>query len=188
MASFENVVAATAELSLNEESATSAVGNSNDVDLSVGSAAGAALPASVTVSEVAEQGNEEHKKESASSASSSSRMVLVGDEVPATPKTKQAMREGMYGHLTPQQEEALRSFEEQAKPSDIEASRYTVETVPQVCLRFLRARGFDVAKALALLGECSHKLTEMRSAHWATVDPDIALNCNLAALKNFYPQ
>ena len=140
---------------------------------------------------------------------------LVGDEVPATPNTKRSMREGQFGHLTPTQEEALQHFQIQAKPrsvspsnelfnppltltfsklhpsypypSDLAAAKYTVETVQQCALRFLRARGFDVVKALVLLSECNQKLTEMRAAHWASCDPDTTLNCDTAALRNFYP-
>ena len=72
-------------------------------------------------------------------------------------------------------------------PSDIIAAKYTVESEQQCELRFLRARGFDVVKALVLLSECNQKLTEMRAAHWANCDPDTALSCDTAALRNFYP-
>lgn len=71
--------------------------------------------------------------------------------------------------------------------SDIAAAKYTVESEQQCALRFLRARGFDVVKALVLLSECNQKLTEMRAAHWASCDPDTTLNCDTAALRNFYP-
>jgi len=121
-------------------------------------------------------------------ATTTATTTAVGpDDTPATPQTKKMMREGQVGHLTPAQEAALGTFKQQARPSDIEAAKYSVETVDQVCCRFLRARGFDVGKALILLGECQQKLTEMRAAYWASVDPNEALQCDLGVLKNFYP-
>lgn len=94
---------------------------------------------------------------------------------------------GTIGHLTPEQETALRSFESSAKQADIQVAKYTVETVQQCSLRFLRARSFDVPKALVLLSECVSKLAEMRASYWAEQTADECANCDVDALQNFYP-
>jgi hypothetical protein len=61
---------------------------------------------------------------------------------------------GQLGNLTPSQTDLFKKFTAKAKQSDIEVAKYTVETFDQCCLRFLRARQFDVEKALILLSEC----------------------------------
>ena len=94
---------------------------------------------------------------------------------------------GQVGHLTPEQDISFKKFRSEAKATDIETAKYTVETVDQCCLRFLRARQFDGEKALILLTECINKLTEMKASYWSQLTPDECSNCDIAALKNFYP-
>lgn len=94
---------------------------------------------------------------------------------------------GQLGHLTAPQEVAFKKFQTDAKASDVEAAKYTVETFDQCCLRFLRARQFDSEKAVILLTECISKLTEMKAAYWSQLTPDECASCDIAALKNFYP-
>eukprot|EP00596_Hydrurales_sp_CCMP1899_P006804 CAMPEP_0119042264 /NCGR_PEP_ID=MMETSP1177-20130426/14498_1 /TAXON_ID=2985 /ORGANISM="Ochromonas sp, Strain CCMP1899" /LENGTH=394 /DNA_ID=CAMNT_0007008929 /DNA_START=104 /DNA_END=1285 /DNA_ORIENTATION=+ len=94
---------------------------------------------------------------------------------------------GQLGNLTTSQEEVFQKFTEKAKQSDVEVAKYSVETFDQCCLRFLRARQFDVEKALILLSECINKLIEMKAAHWSGLTPEECSNCDMAALQNFYP-
>lgn len=94
---------------------------------------------------------------------------------------------GQAGHLTPAQDTSFKKFRTLVKASDIETAKYTVETADQCCLRFLRARQFDGEKAMALLTSCINKLTEMKATYWSQLSPDECANCDIAALKNFYP-
>ena len=94
---------------------------------------------------------------------------------------------GTLGHLTPPQDLAFSKFRSEVKETDIEVAKYTVETFDQCCLRFLRARQFDSEKALVLLSECISKLVEMEADFWSQQTPDQCANCDIAALKNFYP-
>ena len=94
---------------------------------------------------------------------------------------------GTYGYLTPPQEESLTAFLDGASDIEIEAARYTMETKAQCCLRFLRARQFDVPKALILISDCYKKLTDMKASYYASLSPDECGNCDMDALQNFYP-
>lgn len=94
---------------------------------------------------------------------------------------------GTMGNLTQPQQESFFKFRGEVKESDVETAKYTVESFDQCCLRFLRARQFDNEKALVLLGECNQKLVEMKADYWAQLTPDACANCDIAALKNFYP-
>lgn len=94
---------------------------------------------------------------------------------------------GTLGNLSQPQQEVFLKFRGEVKESDVETAKYTVESFDQCCLRFLRARQFDNEKALVLLGECNQKLVEMKADYWAQLTPDACANCDIAALKNFYP-
>ena len=94
---------------------------------------------------------------------------------------------GQLGFLTSQQEETLSKFKREADPSYVETAKYTVEAYDQCCLRFLRARQVDLEKSLTLLSECFQKKTDMKASYWAKLTPDECANCDIAALKNFYP-
>lgn len=58
------------------------------------------------------------------------------------------------------------------KQEEIEAAKFDVETVDQCCLRFLRARQFNLEKALVLLNECYTKLVEMKASYWCELSPN----------------
>ena len=94
---------------------------------------------------------------------------------------------GQVGHLTPAQDAVFKKFRTEVKPAFVDTAKYTVETFDQCCLRFLRARQFDGEKASILLTECNNKLVEMQAAYWSQLTPDECANCDIAALKNFYP-
>ena len=61
---------------------------------------------------------------------------------------------GQVGHLTPDQQECLNQFIVRASPADLMKAEFKLESTQSVSLRFLRARQFNVTKALALLQEC----------------------------------
>lgn len=140
-----------------------------------GTSTSAAAP---TAADVADAAPSSSATQQETTTTATTTTAVGPDNTPATLQTTKTMVP-----LTAVQEAALGSFKQQARPSDLEAAKYTVETTDQVCCRFLRARGFDVAKALVLLGECNTKLTEMRAAYWASIDPNEALQCDLDVLK-----
>jgi len=94
---------------------------------------------------------------------------------------------GQFGHLTEAQEVMLREFMAEADKVQLEAARYSVETVEQVSLRYLRARRFDKAKSLALLSECYQKMIELGAAEAAQLSGDENAQCDVEALQNYYP-
>ena len=94
---------------------------------------------------------------------------------------------GQPGHLTTAQEEALREFTAQASVSNLEKAKFSVESIENVSLRFLRARSFNVTNAIALLNECIKKKTEGKAEHYASLTPDQCTNCDVAALMKWYP-
>ena len=94
---------------------------------------------------------------------------------------------GELSHLTPAEDMILKRFKTEADPHFIGNAKYTVENFDQCCLRFLRARQFDIPKALTLLGECHQKQFEFKAPYWAKRQPDECAYCDVAALKNFYP-
>ena len=94
---------------------------------------------------------------------------------------------GQIGHLTHVQDEALKHFIEQTPADHINMAKFTVETVEQVSLRFLRARQFDVIKAKELIAECFKKKTEGKARVHASMKPEECLQCDIHVLKNMYP-
>jgi CRAL/TRIO, N-terminal domain len=94
---------------------------------------------------------------------------------------------GQLGYLTPEEDLILTKFRTEVHPLYVDAAKYTCETFDQCCLRFLRARRFDTGKALILLTECNEKLIEMNAGFWAKQPADYCADCDIAALKNFYP-
>lgn len=94
---------------------------------------------------------------------------------------------GQPGHLTAEQQEALKEFMQKASPADLEASKFSVESLENVSLRFLRARTFHVDHALQLLHECVKRKSEGQAAHWAKSAPDVCAQCDVDALKKYYP-
>ena len=94
---------------------------------------------------------------------------------------------GQLGHLTTAQTDLLGRFKEQVPDEHIQIAKFTVETVDQVCLRFLRARQFDVTKAKELIAECHKRKTEGKAKLYASMRPEDCLKCDLHVLKNIYP-
>jgi hypothetical protein len=56
-----------------------------------------------------------------------------------------------------------------------------------VSLRFLRARQFDVEKALQLLKACCEKKKELEAFEWAKKPPEESAKCNIKMMKSWYP-
>lgn len=94
---------------------------------------------------------------------------------------------GQPGHLKPEQEEALRQFTAQVSTNDLDRVRFRVESYENVSLRYLRARQFNVANAITLLHECIKRKTDGRSDYYAKLTPDQCANCDIEALKKWYP-
>lgn len=94
---------------------------------------------------------------------------------------------GQKHTLTDLQKDSLKKFLTEASASDLDLARFSVESVENVCLRFLRARNFDVLKALTLLRECVQKKKEANTPQYQSMDPDDCARCNVSALKNYYP-
>lgn len=101
--------------------------------------------------------------------------------------TEQLDTWGQPGHLTAVQEEALKQFREQVEISNLNKAKFRVESEENVSLRFLRARQFNVANALQLLQECVKKREELKADYWAQRSPDECANCNVDAMKKWYP-
>ncbi len=94
---------------------------------------------------------------------------------------------GQLNNLTDVQKECLVKFKQSASPLDIELAKFSVESVDNASLRFLRARNFDVSKALILLGECCQRKKEANAMQYTSLAPDDCAKCNVTALKNYYP-
>ncbi|RYG63129.1 hypothetical protein EON64_16550 [archaeon] len=94
---------------------------------------------------------------------------------------------GQPGHLTEAQQEALQSFLTQASSADLDLAKFRIESQESVGLRFLRARSFNVANALTLLADCVKKKTDCQARKWATCTPDECAECDVEALKIWYP-
>jgi len=89
--------------------------------------------------------------------------------------------------LSVQQDEILSQFLKDVDKVQLEAAKYSVETIEQVALRYLRARRFDMAKSVILLNECYGKMVELGAADAAQKNGDDTALCDVEALKNFYP-
>lgn len=73
-------------------------------------------------------------------------------------------------------------------PEDhLSMAKYTVESNEHVCLRFLRARNFDVARGRQLLADCFKRKSEGNAKMWASKSPEECANCDIGALKMWYP-
>jgi hypothetical protein len=94
---------------------------------------------------------------------------------------------GTIGHLTEDQLKCLEAFLIEAPENQIAKAKYSVESKEQCSLRFLRARQFDVKKALKLLAECDHRMAEEAALYWASLPPEECTRCDVEALKVWYP-
>lgn len=94
---------------------------------------------------------------------------------------------GQIGHLTPSQQEVLDNFLKAVPEEHLEMNRFRSETKEGCSLRFLRARQFNLEKALALIKESFDMRTEKKSKHYANLSPDECLDCDYATLLKYYP-
>lgn len=94
---------------------------------------------------------------------------------------------GQYGYLNKEEEQILDEFLRRAPEIHVEDSRYSAEVKEQLACRFLRARNFDVNKALDLLREASDTLRDHNASDWAAAGPAVAALCDEKVIKTFYP-
>jgi len=94
---------------------------------------------------------------------------------------------GTKGNLTMEQNQAFADFMSVAEEIDLYIAKFNVESLESVSLRFLRARQFSVLKALELLKQCVKKKASGKAKHFAMMNPDDILNCDLELLRHFYP-
>ena len=94
---------------------------------------------------------------------------------------------GRYGCLTPIEDQNLHFFLAKVNPQEIEINKYTTETKEQCACRFLRARDFDVGKAVALISESSVLLKQHKSDECVDLGPTACTGCDENVLKHFYP-
>lgn len=97
------------------------------------------------------------------------------------------LHNGYIGHLSEKQNATMLAFINDVPIVQLESAKFTVESMEQVALRFLRARQFDVVKAKALLSECYTKMNEGNATECANTSPDMNAQCDVLALKNWYP-
>lgn len=93
---------------------------------------------------------------------------------------------GQKGHLTPDQEDALKSFLERVTSSDLHKAKFKVESEESAGLRYLRARNFSVDNALTLLNDCVRRKEDGRAEHYATLTANECVSCDMHALKKWY--
>ena len=94
---------------------------------------------------------------------------------------------GQFGYLTEAQISILNQFIEEVPPEHITYAKFTVETLEQLSLRFLRARKFDLIKAKELINDCYKRKLDDKAKIYAEMKPDNCAKCDVAALKTFYP-
>lgn len=73
---------------------------------------------------------------------------------------------GRLGHLTPDQTRCIEQLMS-ARSADIAQVKYTVESMEDAALRFLRARQFDEAKTNILLTDCLERMKSGRSKEFS---------------------
>jgi len=94
---------------------------------------------------------------------------------------------GRLGYLNEEQRSALDDFKEKIDASKLARAKYDAENDEQVCLRFLRARKFDVEKATSLLSECC-EIFDQYDADQCKVDGgEKCASCDPDVLTTFYP-
>jgi len=94
---------------------------------------------------------------------------------------------GQIGYLTESQEQILKQFIDEVPNEELLSAKYTVETIEQVSLRYLRARQFDLTKAKDLLHESFKRKIDGKAEYYSKLRPEECANCDIAALKRFYP-
>ena len=73
------------------------------------------------------------------------------------------------------------------KLEHLEMAKFSVESIEQVALRFLRARQFDNAKSAVLLEDCINLMIEGKAAECAAASPNTNAQCDVDIMKNWYP-
>ncbi len=73
------------------------------------------------------------------------------------------------------------------KLEHLEMAKFSVESIEQVALRFLRARQFDNAKSTILLEECITRMIEGKATECAAASPDTNAQCDVDIMMNWYP-
>jgi hypothetical protein len=75
----------------------------------------------------------------------------------------------------------------QVREAELTLAKYDVESYGNCACRFLRARKFDVPRALALLSEAVRTRNEHRPWDVIAMGAERATGCNLILIKAFYP-
>lgn len=94
---------------------------------------------------------------------------------------------GQEGFLTDQQQEILKRFIEESPMEEIMSAKFSIESIESVCLRFLRARQFDLAKARVLLTEAFNKKIEHKVSEKIKLTAAENAKCDIELAKNWYP-
>ena len=94
---------------------------------------------------------------------------------------------GRVGHLTADQQNALRIFGDKCPIDELNAAKYACESIEQGSLRFLRARKFDVQLAIDLVLECNKTLKKYGASQCVEMGAENTCNCDPDVLTSFYP-
>lgn len=94
---------------------------------------------------------------------------------------------GTLGHLNASQQEALDQFKTKVELTELDKTKFQVESYDNVSLRFLRARSFNVQNAVQLLHDCIKRKESGHSTKYINLTPDECANCDLETLKRWYP-
>jgi hypothetical protein len=114
--------------------------------------------------------------------------AMVAEEIAvAEPASDIIDRWGLSGYLTAEQSEVLAAFLAQGAPKDFNEVKFGAEGMESVALRFLRARQFQLDKALAMLGEAAKMKRDEQAARYGEMSPDDCADCDAEVFKNFYP-
>ncbi len=94
---------------------------------------------------------------------------------------------GKAGSLDESQNAALTKFTNALDIKRIEKLKYDAESNENFCLRFLRARKFDVEKSIKLIEECEEILKKHDADGCAEMGPEACADCDPDVLTTFYP-
>jgi hypothetical protein len=95
---------------------------------------------------------------------------------------------GKIGHLTLEHQRILEDLKKSSEvASQIERAKFRAESTDQACLRFLRARKFDLNGTLKLLTECVKLFDENKIDEYAAMTELEAAGCDTSVYRTFYP-
>lgn len=103
-----------------------------------------------------------------------------------TPDVNEALW-GTPHNLTPPEREALDAFRSQVSDVDLMEMRFGPEPLESVCCRFLRARKFDVTKAVTLMTEAQARVRAFNPPALVQKGLEGAVQCALPAYQQTYP-